>query len=97
MIYNAHLRHFKHNSLYLESSEVSPFWLQSLLQASSTLLSQIAKEQAGHQGMSTWIKAICEELLSSAMDSITHNLRDPADPVESSCKRNRGIKLQLDL
>lgn len=95
MIYDAHLRHFKHNSLYLECSEVSSFWLQLLLQASSTLLGKIAKEQAGCQWMNTWIKATCEELLSHDMDSITHNLRDPADPVVSSCKRNRGIKLQL--
>lgn len=88
-------RHFKHNSLYLECSEVSSFWLQSLWQASSTLLSKIAKEQAGHQWMNTWIKAACEELLSSDVDSITQDLRDPADPGESSCKQNREIKLQL--
>lgn len=96
VIYDAYLRHLKQNSLYLERSEVSPFWLQSLLQASSTLPSEIVKEQAGHQWMNTWIKATCEELLSSDMD-ITHDFCDPADPVESSCKWNRRIKLQLYL
>lgn len=36
--------------------------------------------------MNTWIKAACKKLISNDTYSITHNLRDPVDPVESNSK-----------
>lgn len=47
--------------------------------------------------MNTWIEATCEKLVSNDMCSITHDLRDPVDPVESNSKCEQRDQITVAL
>lgn len=47
--------------------------------------------------MNTRIKATCEKLISNDTYSITHDLRDPVDPVESNSKCEQRDEITVAL